>query len=128
LGRDARNVEIQRYSPSLLAYLHRADLSISMGGYNTIMNLLATGIRSLVYPYTSNNDQEQHIRARKLESLGIVELLHPDMLAPPLLASRIGGMLAKTPTRLKVDMNGAANTARILHSLHQSLRLGEAAG
>ena len=128
MGHEARNVEIQRYSPGLLAYLNRADLSISMGGYNTIMNLLATGIRSLVYPYTSNNDQEQHIRARKLESLGIVELLHPDMLAPPLLASRIGGMLAKTPTRLKVDMNGAANTARILHSLHQSPRLGEAAG
>jgi predicted glycosyltransferase len=128
LGRDARNVEIHRYSPGFLADLHRADLSVSMGGYNTIMNLLATGIRSLVYPYTSNNDQEQHIRARKLESLGIVELLHPEMLIPQLLASRIGGMLLKTPVRLKFDMNGAANTARILHSLHQSLLLGEPAG
>ena len=128
LGRDARNVEIQRYSPGLLTYLHRADLSISMGGYNTIMNLLATGIRSLVYPYTSNNDQEQYIRARKLESLGIVELLHPEILIPHVLASRIAGMLAKTPARLKFDTNGAANTARILHSLHQSLLLGDAVG
>jgi hypothetical protein len=50
------------------------------------------------------------------------------MLAPPLLASTIGGMLAKTPARLKVDMSGAANTARILHSMHQSLLLEEATG
>src|SRR5215469_9453357 len=126
LGREARHVEIQRYSPSLPGYLHRADLSISMGGYNSIMNLMAAGIRSLVYPYTSNNDQEQHIRARKLESLGIVELLHPEMLAPQVLASRIEEMLAKTPARLNFDMNGAANTARILHSLRPSPVLGVA--
>jgi len=126
LGREARNVEIQRYSPGLLAYLRQADLSVSMGGYNTIMNLLTAGIRSLVYPYTSNNDQEQHIRARKLESLGIVELLHPEMLAPQVLASRIEEMLAKTPARLNFDMNGAANTARILRSLRRPLLAGEA--
>jgi predicted glycosyltransferase len=77
LAGGACNVQIERYSPSLLGHLGRADLSISMGGYNTIMNLLATGVRGLVYPYTSNNDQEQHIRARRLESLGIVELLIP---------------------------------------------------
>ena len=80
------------------------------------MNLLATGVRSLVYPYTANNDQEQYIRAKKLESLGVVELLHPEMLHPDLLASKIAGMLAKTPARLAFDMNGAANTAQILRS------------
>jgi predicted glycosyltransferase len=116
LARETRNVELEKYSPNFIDCLKRADLSISMGGYNTIMNLLATGVRSLVYPYTANNDQEQHIRARKLESLGVVKLLHPEMLPPELLAPKIFAMLAKEPARLALDMDGAANTARILHS------------
>ncbi|HKE28126.1 MAG TPA: glycosyltransferase [Bryobacteraceae bacterium] len=122
------NVQLERYSPSLLGYLGRADLSISMGGYNTVMNLLGTGIRSLVYPYTSNNDQEQHIRARRLECLGVVELLHPEMLVPEVLAPKIAGMLSKTPARPQFDMNGAANTAEILDSLHQLQLVREAVG
>jgi predicted glycosyltransferase len=116
LARETRNVELEKYSPNFIDCLRRADLSISMGGYNTIMNLLATGVRSLVYPYTANNDQEQHIRARKLESLGVVELLHPETLPPELLAPKISAMLAKAPARLALDMDGAANTARILQS------------
>src|SRR5262249_18541655 len=116
LACETGNVQLERYSPDFLGSLRQADLSISMGGYNTVMNLLATGVRSLVYPYTASNDQEQHIRARKLESLGVVEVLHPEMLAPDILAPKIAGMLAKTPQRLHVDMDGAANTVRVLKS------------
>jgi predicted glycosyltransferase len=116
LARGARNVEIQNYSAHFSAYLKGADLCISMGGYNTIMNILTTGVRSLVYPYTANDDQEQQIRARKLESLGIAELLHPEMLQPELLAPKIAGMLTRKTAGLAFDMNGAANTARILRS------------
>ena len=116
MARQARNVEIEKYSPHFIEHLKRADLSISMGGYNTIMNILATGIRSLVYPYTANDDLEQQVRARKLVSLGVVELLHPEMLAADVLAPKIVGMLAKKPARFTFDMNGATNTARILRS------------
>jgi predicted glycosyltransferase len=116
LARETGNVQLERYSPDFLGFLRQADLSISMGGYNTVMNLLTAGVRSLIYPYTANDDQEQHIRARKLESLGVVELLHPEMLAPEVLAPKIAGMFAKMPVRLQVDMDGAANTVRILKS------------
>jgi predicted glycosyltransferase len=80
------------------------------------MNLLATGVPSLVYPYTANDDQEQHIRAKRLESLGIVELLHPETLARDLLSSEIVRMLVGRPARFRFDMDGAANTANILRS------------
>jgi predicted glycosyltransferase len=113
---EACNVDLEKYSPDFLGCLRQADLSISMGGYNTVMNLLATGVRSLVYPYTANNDQEQYTRARKLERLGVVELLHPEMLVPEVLAQKVAGMLAKTPVTLQVDTDGAANTVLILKS------------
>jgi predicted glycosyltransferase len=113
---ELHNVEIEKYSPDFLGHLKRASLSISMGGYNTVMNLLATGVPSLVYPYTANDDQEQHIRARRLQSLGIVELLHPQVLSPDLLASKIVRMLEERPVRVAFDMGGAANSANILLS------------
>ena len=114
LAHPVTNVQIKKYSPEFPGFLKQADLSISMGGYNTMMHILATGIRSLVYPYTANDDQEQQIRARRLESLGIVELLHPNLLAPEILARKIAAILAKEPTRQQFDMDGAANTTRIL--------------
>ena len=116
LARALGNVQVQAYSPHFIEHLTRADLSISMGGYNTIMNVLAAGVPSLVYPYTANDDQEQHIRARRLQSLGIVELLHPEMLAPDLLAGKILRMIAKKPARIPFDMDGASKTASILRS------------
>lgn len=116
MARQVGNVEIEKYSPHFSEHLKWADLSISMGGYNTIMNILATGVRSLVYPYTANDDLEQQIRARKLASLGVVELLHPEMLAAEVLAPKIERMLAKKPVTSTFDMDGAANSARILRS------------
>jgi predicted glycosyltransferase len=114
LAHHVTNVQIKKYSPEFPGFLKHADLSISMGGYNTMMNILATRIRSLVYPYTANDDQEQQIRARRLESLGVVELLHPNLLAPEILARKIAAILAKEPTKQQFDMDGAPNTARIL--------------
>jgi len=114
LAHHVTNVQIKKYSPEFPGFLKQADLSISMGGYNTMMNILATRIRSLVYPYTANDDQEQQIRARRLESLGVVELLHPNLLASEILARKIAAILAKEPTKQPFDMDGAANTARIL--------------
>lgn len=116
LARQARNVEIEKYSSHFFEHLKRADLSISMGGYNTIMNILGAGVRSLVYPYTADNDLEQEIRARKLASLGRVELLHPAMLPAEVLAPKITRMLLNKPSALTFDTDGAANSARILRS------------
>jgi len=80
------------------------------------MNILPTGVRGLVYSYTANDDLEQQIQARKLASLGVVELLHPEILALEILASKIVEMLAKRPATFSFDTDGAANTARILRS------------
>ena len=65
---------------------------------------------------TAKDDQEQHIRAKRLESLGIVELLHPETLAPYLLATKIVRMLIERQAPFAFDMNGASNTANILRS------------
>ena len=77
-----RNVQIEQFSPDFLAYLAAADLSISMGGYNTTMNILATGVPALVWPFPQN--REQRLRAGRLAKEGILKVIEDEDLRPGL--------------------------------------------
>ena len=108
-------ITIERFTPDFPARLQQADLSISMAGYNTCMDILSAGVRAILYPFTGNNNQEQTMRARKLEQLGrvrIIQQLHPERLAEAITQS----LQAPVPT-ITLDLNGAAETARILAAL-----------
>ena len=60
----APGTTVERFSDNFPAWLAAADLSISMGGYNTTMNVIAAGTPALIFPY--NHDREQGLRAEKL--------------------------------------------------------------
>jgi predicted glycosyltransferase len=108
---------VERYTPNLLEYMRCADLSISMAGYNTTMNVLTTGARSLLLPFQGNDDQEQSIRSERLEELGVVSVIRPDDLNPERFAQRVVDMLAQTPAPMTFDLNGVANTATYVREL-----------
>jgi predicted glycosyltransferase len=102
----------------LIAYLDRADLSISLGGYNTTMNILKTGVKSMIYP--SDKDREQSIRAEKLEQLGLLKILDKSELEPELLARLIVDYLAEESTLSLEDplqLDGAKQASIILQGL-----------
>jgi predicted glycosyltransferase len=82
-------VHLRRYTTRFTDYLRAADLSISMAGYNTCLNLVAVGARAIVYPFTGNDDREQTLRAEKLQALGLVDLIRPGELTPTSLAGKI---------------------------------------
>ena len=111
------NINIQRYTPNLLAYMEKADISISMGGYNTTMNILTTGVRAMMLPFVGNGDLEQTIRSQKLEKLGILDVIHPADLEPQKFALKIVNCLMKIPKPIKIDLNGVDKTAGFLNSL-----------
>jgi predicted glycosyltransferase len=116
LNRD--NVNLQRYTPQLLNYMKKADLSISLTGYNTTMNILRTGVRAIMVPIGHyDQDQEQLVRTKKLEELGIVEVLHPRDLEPAYLVQKILASLNKAPsanTANIFDLEGAKKTSAFL--------------
>jgi predicted glycosyltransferase len=114
LAAASGNVRLSRYTPDLAAVLKRAELSVSMGGYNTVMDILSAGVRALVYPVTSNGDQEQSVRAEKLARMGVLDLIGPEELAPEKLAQKLGAALRNEPTRLALNRGGAANSALLL--------------
>jgi predicted glycosyltransferase len=114
---DAR-IGLQPFSLDFASELAAADLSVSMGGYNTCMDVLSTGIRALVYPFRQN--REQTLRARRLEALGFLQVL--PALDEQGLARRIHAALEQRPAppRLLPDLRGAAQTALWVESFCKS--------
>ncbi len=106
-------VSIRRFSPDFTSWLGAADLSISMAGYNTCMNVLTAGIPALVRPF--EGDREQPLRAERLEKAGWLAVLQTADLEPPRLAKRIATALNRqAPAAKPVDLDGARRTARHL--------------
>jgi predicted glycosyltransferase len=114
LALESRNVTLSRYTPDLCAVLKVAEVSVSMAGYNTMMDVLSSGVRALVYPVTSNGDQEQSVRAERLARAGIVDVLNSEELEPEELARKLERALSKAPTSVSLDCDGALNSVLIL--------------
>ncbi|UCD79427.1 MAG: glycosyl transferase [Desulfobacterales bacterium] len=110
------DVEINKFSPDFVSYMAAADLSVSMGGYNTTMNILATGIPALVWPFPQN--REQRMRAERLDQMGILKVVADEDLEPDRLAD-IMARVVSTADRVPagIDLNGAANTAAWIEKL-----------
>ncbi len=108
------NISLRRHTTCLLDYMQKADLSISMGGYNTTMNILSTGVRSLMLTFMGNDDQEQEIRARALERCGILDVLTLGDLGPDQFAAKVVDRISRSPAPVGIDLDGVAQTRRIL--------------
>lgn len=118
-AQDRTNLHVRRYTPNLLAYMAQADLSISMAGYNTTMNILTTGVRAMMLPFTGNDDKEQTMRVERLAQLGRVRRLHPEDLVPERFANAVLAQIQHPPTQLSIDLDGVKQTAQFVTALLQ---------
>ena len=103
------------FSFDFVSELSMADLSISMAGYNTCMDILSSGVPALVYPFPQN--REQGIRAARLEEFGALKVL-PTFEAES-LELEIESFLKKDrvfPVP-EICITGAANSARLIEKL-----------
>ena len=111
------HIRLQRYTTRFLDYMKRANLSISMAGYNTCMNILSTGTRALVLPFKGGGNTEQSLRAQKLEALNLVGVLLDDDLEPARLAAWMHAQLEAKPFTAQLDLSGVETTAHHLKNL-----------
>lgn len=112
------HIDVRRFSSTFESLMQQAALSISMAGYNTCMNLLNTGTRALVLPFTGHNNDEQTIRAKKLEQRGLLTVLDVDDLIPHQLAAQITAALTKAhPNHHSINTEGGTNTAAAIERL-----------
>lgn len=113
-ARATAGIRIQRYTRRFLDYLYAADLSISLAGYNTCMNLLVTRVPALIFPYT--RQREQPMRVDKIKEFLPMEILNLSQVDALRLSECIIQSLdhKKSKEPLSIDMNGAANSAGFL--------------
>jgi len=108
-------ITVKRFTKRFPDYLDAANLSVSLGGYNTTMNLLATNTYGLMYPFLQN--REQRMRTTRLEERGIVKMLLDEDLAPEIMAANMAAGLDREPKPHGLDLNGGLNSARFLEEL-----------
>jgi predicted glycosyltransferase len=103
-------VVVNRFAPDFISYLAAADLSISMGGYNTTMNILATRVPSLLWPFSQN--REQRLRAGRLAEQGLLTVLEDADLQPDRMAAKMEHELAQSNRpAVSINLDGASKTA-----------------
>ena len=99
--------------PSLLM---NCALSISQGGYNTVMESLHAGCAALIVPYAGGLESEQTLRAELLAERGLINVLAEAELSPENLAASINiAILDQGQGKaITIKTDGAAETARLV--------------
>lgn len=100
--------------PSLAPLLARARASVSQCGYNTALDLLRCQVPALVVPFAEGRENEQSRRAARLEERGLIRTLDSTALTPDRLADEIAALLTFSPSRVGLQMDGAAVTGAML--------------
>ncbi len=107
-------VVVERWRADLPVLLRNCVLSVSQGGYNTVMDVLQARARAVIVPFATGSETEQETRARILERRGLVTVVAPAVLSAQALAGAIDAALDTPPASWAIDLDGAATTGRIV--------------
>jgi predicted glycosyltransferase len=87
------SLRVVEFVPELSGHLTEADLVISMGGYNTVVEILGAARKALIIPRIQPR-KEQLLRARRLFEMGLVSYISPEELSPERLYQSVMSNLA----------------------------------
>lgn len=118
-------VIVERSRPDFTQLLENCALSISQGGYNTMMETLQACARSVVVPFAAGAETEQSLRAQLLQQRGLLELVEEAELTPASLAAAID-RAARLPRPARnghsaVDLDGAEKSALLVQDWTREL-------
>jgi predicted glycosyltransferase len=117
-GAAPDGVIVERARPDFPVLLRNCLLSISQGGYNTLMDTLQARARALIVPFAAGEESEQTFRTRHLVERGLVHMLETPDLSPERLA-QAANAAAAMPAEVAegIDFSGAETTAGIISTL-----------
>lgn len=108
------NVVLVHDLPYLRSLMEHAALSVSLGGYNTVMELMAARAQALVHAAEPNGDSEQRMRVDALAEAGQLRRLEARDLINGRLAGRIEEALCEPLPMEPKQMDGARRSAQLL--------------
>lgn len=99
---DSRII-FREFAGDMMSLMAAADVIVSMGGYNTVCEILSLKKRAIVVPRI-HPTEEQWIRASRMSGLGYFKTIHPAALTPERLLSDLMDCL-KREEQLFPDLN-----------------------
>jgi predicted glycosyltransferase len=118
LTRSLAGVRLMSFLPQLTSAMAAADVTVCMGGYNTVSELLACRRQAVVVPRVEPR-KEQLIRARLLARRGLLHTVEPDRLTPARLGRAILEALDEgNPVRARpFELRGTEQTIAEIRAL-----------
>jgi predicted glycosyltransferase len=119
------NAALYRFVPNVHHLFRFTKALVCMGGYNTLVEAVATGVPTICVPRIAPR-REQALRANAFEKLGLLRTLPPDKLTPELLRKAIEAALGdghekvSATGRTVLQLGGALQAARHLYDLAQT--------
>ncbi|MBL8095688.1 MAG: hypothetical protein JNL73_16055 [Anaerolineales bacterium] len=107
---------VLEFTPRLFTYMAAADLIIGMAGYNTVVEALSLGKRTLYVPRTRPR-QEQLIRAERLADRGWARLILPEALSADTLAAQITLALSGPAPHITASLDGLTTVGATIAGL-----------
>ena len=95
--------------------LRRAERVVSMGGYNSVCEIVSHEKRALIVPRVTPRT-EQLIRARRFAALGLLDYCHPSELDPGALQEWLARDVSQ-PCRDRIDLLGLERLPGLLAEL-----------
>src|SRR5439155_20339682 len=86
-------VRVVAFVPELAGWFAAVDAVVSMGGYNSLVEAVSTGVPIVCVPRVQPR-VEQLSRARAFAERGLLRLLEPDRLGPAALRAAVDAALA----------------------------------
>ncbi|XYD10312.1 glycosyltransferase [Methylobacterium sp. NMS12] len=123
IGRGLAPGILGRARPDYRALLAGSALSVSQCGYNTAVDLLATGTPAVLVPFEAGGETEQRLRAERLAARGLARVLPESELTPGTLVQAIAAQGAlPAPGAHRIDLGGAARSVALVEALHEGER------
>ncbi|MDP2698106.1 glycosyltransferase family protein [Thalassospira sp.] len=103
------NLSLHRFVPDFRDRLARAALSVSQAGYNTLMDVLVTGVPAVMVPFDSGGESEQGERAGIFARKKIISVLAARELSGEKLANAMDQV--NLPGQIDLLLDGARVSA-----------------
>jgi predicted glycosyltransferase len=117
-SRITDGIILERARPDFTSMLANCALSISQGGYNTVMDVLAARTRAVIAPYAGGKETEQTLRARLLSADNLFQVVWEQDLSTETLAKAVNAAAAHgKPSSGGIASDGANKSAALLSNL-----------
>ncbi|GAA1813571.1 glycosyltransferase [Nesterenkonia flava] len=115
-GAPKGTVRVSRYAPHVPKLVRHAAAVISMTGYNSMAEVMATTTPALTVP-RSGHREEQPRRAAALARAGAVDLLPADELSAQAVGEWFSSAVRRRTFRDHIDLDGLTHIGDVAHEL-----------